>query len=54
MFWVLTLVAVRSVRGTRREEASLQEIVIFEEDEHLLPPQYVDEPATVADVKEKN
>jgi len=55
MFWVLALLVVRSARGSKREEEFLADEVIFEEQEHLLPPQYVQsEAAPVQDVKEKN
>jgi len=42
MFWVLTVVALRSIRGKKQEEEFLGDEVIFEEEEHLLPPQYVE------------
>jgi hypothetical protein len=52
MFWVLAVLAIRSIRGKKQEEEFLGDEVIFEEDEHLLPPQYVANVETVA--KEKS
>ncbi|KIJ49404.1 hypothetical protein M422DRAFT_246495 [Sphaerobolus stellatus SS14] len=53
MFWVLAVVGFRSVRGSRREEELLASEVIFDEQEHLLPPPQYNE-SEAEDVKEKN
>jgi hypothetical protein len=42
MFWVLAVIAIRSIRGKKQPEEFLSDEVIFEEEEHLLPPQYVE------------
>ncbi|KAF8491023.1 hypothetical protein JB92DRAFT_3128572 [Gautieria morchelliformis] len=52
MFWVLAVIAIRSIRGKKQEEEFLGDEVIFEEDEHLLPPQYAENIESVA--KEKS
>ncbi|KAF8587992.1 hypothetical protein K439DRAFT_716941 [Ramaria rubella] len=41
MFWVLAVLAIRSVKGKKQEEEFLGDEVLYEEEEHLLPPQYV-------------
>jgi hypothetical protein len=53
MFWVLTVLLIRSMRGPRRDEEFLADEVIFEEHQHLIPPQYTEVQAT-AEIKEKN
>ncbi|KAF8530387.1 hypothetical protein BU17DRAFT_11671, partial [Hysterangium stoloniferum] len=40
--WVLAVLAVRSVRGKKQADEFLADEVIFEEQEHLLPPQYTE------------
>jgi len=48
--WVLAVLAIRSVRGKKQADEFLADEVIFEEQEHLLPPQYTE---AVQDVEEK-
>lgn len=42
MIWVFAVIAIRSIRGKKQSEEFLGDEVIFEEEEHLLPPQYVE------------
>ncbi|GJJ06520.1 hypothetical protein Clacol_000712 [Clathrus columnatus] len=52
MLWVLTVVTVRTIRG-RSEEDDVIDVVIFEEQEHLLPPPEYEQSEVPRDVKEK-
>ena len=54
MFWVLAVLAVRSIRAKKAEEEFLGDEVVFEEEAHLLaPPLYVEEYVLAGETKEE-